>query len=201
VQYRVKFQNLEFLIRVRINEKFEVETMENLKISRPKIDEFDSYYEGYVSLVANGDIISTLANQVSETLDLLNKISAEKADFRYAEGKWSVKELVGHIIDTERIFAYRVLRIARGDRTPIEGYEQDDYIKNAEFAKCNLADLAEEFALVRRANVLMFRNLSETAWHRRGIANNKEVSVRALAYISAGHEIYHVNILKERYLN
>lgn len=174
--------------------------MENLKISRPETDEFDSYYERYVSLVADGDIISSLKNQISETLDLLDKISREKADFRYAEGKWSVKELVGHIIDTERIFAYRALRIARGDKTPIEGYEQDDYVKNAEFAKCGLARLAEEFALVRRANVLMFQNLTESAWHRRGTANDKEISVRALAYITAGHEIYHVNILKERYL-
>ncbi len=174
--------------------------MENLKISRPEMNEFDSYYERYISLIADGDIISTLANQVSETLDLLNEISAEKSDFQYASGKWSVKELVGHVIDTERIFAYRALRIARGDKTPIEGYEQDDYIKYAAFAKCSLGDLAEEFALVRKANVLMFKNLSETAWHRRGVANNKEISVRALAYISAGHEIYHVNILKERYL-
>jgi uncharacterized damage-inducible protein DinB len=175
--------------------------MENLKISRPETDEFDSYYERYVSLVADGDIITKLSQQVFETRNLLAEIDAEKADFRYAEGKWSVKELVGHMIDTERIFAYRALRIARGDQTPIEGYEQDDYVKNAEFAKCGLADLAEEFALVRKANVLMFKNLSETAWHRRGTANNKEISVRALAYISAGHEIYHVNILKERYLN
>lgn len=174
--------------------------MENLKISRPETDEFDSYYERYISLVADGDIVSSLKNQITKTVDLLAEISAEKADFRYAEGKWSVKELVGHMIDTERIFAYRALRIARGDQTPIEGYEQDDYIKNAEFAKCSLADLAEEFALVRGANVLMFQNLSETAWHRRGTANDKEISVRALAYISAGHEIYHVDILKQRYL-
>jgi uncharacterized damage-inducible protein DinB len=175
--------------------------MENLKISGPEADEFDPYYERYVSLVAGGDIISKLSEQILGTRNLLAEINTEKADFRYAEGKWSVKELVGHMIDTERIFAYRALRIARGDETPIEGYEQDDYIKNAEFAKCSLADLAEEFMLVRKANVLMFRNLSETAWHRRGTANNKEISVRALAYISAGHEIYHVNILKERYLS
>jgi uncharacterized damage-inducible protein DinB len=175
--------------------------MENLKISRPEADEFDSYYERYISLVADGDIISSLKNQITKTLDLLAQISAEKADFRYASGKWSVKELVGHMIDTERIFAYRALRIARGDETPIEGYEQDDYIKNAEFGKCSLADLAKEFMLVREANVLMFQNLSETAWYRRGVANDKEISVRALAYILAGHEIYHGNILKERYLN
>ena len=175
--------------------------MENLKILRPETDEFDSYYERYVSLVEDGDIISKLSEQVLETRNLLAEIDAEKADFRYAEGKWSIKELVGHMIDTERIFAYRALRIARGDQTPIEGYEQDDYIKNAEFAKCSLTDLAEEFELVRKANVLMYWNLSETAWHRHGTANNKEISVRALAYICSGHEIYHVNILKERYLN
>lgn len=175
--------------------------MKNLKIAPPEKDEFDSYYERYVSLIESGDILFSLENQVAQTLDLLAKISEEKADFRYAEGKWSVKELVGHIIDTERIFAYRALRIARGDQTPIEGYEQDDYVRNAEFAECNLADLAEEFSLVRRANILMFQNLPETAWLRRGTANNKEITVRALAYILVGHEIYHVKILRERYLN
>ncbi len=173
--------------------------MESLKIARPEADEFDSYYERYISLVRDGDILSVLKNQVSETVDLLNGIGAEKADFRYAPDKWNIKELVGHLIDTERIFAYRALRIARGDRTPIEGYEQDDYIKNAEFGKCRLADLAEEFALVRKSNILMLQNLSETAWMRRGTANEREVSARALVYTIAGHEIYHVNILKERY--
>ena len=175
--------------------------MENFKIARPRIGEFDSYYERYVSLVEDGDIVSTLNNQIAETLRLLGEINEEKAGFRYAPGKWSVKELLGHIIDTERIFAYRALRIARGDTTPIEGYEQDDYIENAEFDKCRLADLAEEFALVRKSNVLMFQSLSETAWHRRGVANDCEITVRALAYISAGHELYHLDILKERYLS
>ncbi len=174
--------------------------MKNLKISPPQTDEYDAYYERYVSIVAGADIISAMQNQIAETLALLGKIDAEKADFRYADGKWSVKELVGHVIDTERIFAYRALRIARGDATPIEGYEQDDYIKNADFADCRLADLAEEFSSVRRANVLMFQNLSSDAWHRRGTANNKEISVRALAYICAGHEIYHTDILRQRYL-
>ena len=170
-------------------------------MSRPEKNEYAAYYETYVSLVEETDIVSVMENQLSEVRDLLAGISEEKSNFRYGEGKWSIKELLGHLIDGERIFAYRALRIARDDQTPIEGYEQDDYIKNAEFAKCSLADLGEEFTLVRKANVLMFRNLSETAWHRRGMANNKEISVRALAYISAGHEIYHVNILKERYLS
>ncbi len=176
--------------------------MKNLTVPRPEIGEFDSYYERYVSLVQkDGDIISALQKQLAETLKLLSEINEEKAAYRYAEGKWSVKELVGHMIDAERIFAYRALRIARGDRTPIEGYEQDDYVKNAEFDSYSLADLAEEFAQVRKANVSMFQHLSEEAWHRRGIVNDKEITVRALAYNIAGHEIYHVKILRERYLN
>lgn len=174
--------------------------MNDLKIARPGADEFDSYFERYISLVEDGDILSALKNQLSKTADLLAGIDAEKAGFRYAPEKWNVKELVGHMIDSERIFAYRALRIARGDQTPIEGYEQDDYIKNADFAACDLADLAEEFALVRRSNSFMFQNLPAAAWMRRGIANEKETSVRALAYMIAGHEIYHVNILRERYL-
>lgn len=173
--------------------------MNNIKVAPPEIDEFNSYYERYVSLVKGGDILTALANQIAGTVKLLNEISGEKADFQYAPGKWTVKELVGHMIDTERIFAYRALRIARGDRTPIEGYEQDDYVENGEFGNYNLADLAEEFALVRKSNISMFCNLPEAAWTRRGTANDKEISVRALAYIVAGHEIYHVNILKERY--
>lgn len=175
--------------------------MENLKISRPEKNEFDSYYERYVSLVADGDVISALKAQNAETLALLAEVSDEKADFRYAAEKWSVKELVGHMLDTERIFAYRALRIARGDRTPIEGYEQDDYIKNANFSEGKLADLAKEFGFIRNSNISLFQQLSGAAWQRRGTANGKEISVRALAYIIAGHEIYHVNILKERYLN
>lgn len=173
--------------------------MNDLKIAPPEAGEYDSYYERYVSLVGDGDVLDALKNQIGETVDLLNKISVEKADFRYAPGKWSVKELVGHMIDTERIFAYRALRIARGDRTPIEGYEQDDYVENGEFVRYDLRDLAAEFEFVRRSNVSMFRHLPEAAWLRRGAANNKEISVRALAYIVAGHEAYHVNILRERY--
>lgn len=174
--------------------------MKNFQISRPENDEFDAYYQRYVSLVETDDIVSTLRNQIAETLAALAEIDEEKAGFRYAPGKWSVKELLGHIIDAERIFAYRALRIGRGDATPIEGYEQDDYIKNAEFDNCRLTHLAMEFALVRQSNVLMYEGLSESAWQRRGVANNCEITVRALAYISAGHELYHLDILKERYL-
>jgi hypothetical protein len=111
-----------------------------------------------------------------------------------------VKEVLGHINDTERIMSYRALRISRGDVAPIEGFEQDDYVRNGSFARRSLEDLIEDYIAVRRATVSLFRNLDEVAWTRRGVANKNEVSVRALAYIIAGHEVHHRRILEEKYL-
>jgi hypothetical protein len=167
---------------------------------RPKPGEYDSYYEKYTSLVASSDICATLEHQGRETIALLSTIGEERGGFRYAPGKWSIQELLGHVIDTERIFAYRALRIARGDRTPMEGFEQDDYIRNARFNEYTLADLIEEFEAVRRSTVLLFRPLQDDEWMRRGVANHKEITVRAIAWITAGHELHHRTILRERYL-
>ena len=175
--------------------------MKTLSISRPEKSEYAAYYEKYVSLVNGDDILPVLIKNKTVTQNLLAEISEEKSLFRYAEGKWSIKELLAHIIDTERIFAYRALRFARNDKTKIEGFEQDDYIKNAEFDKCKFTDLIAEFAFLRDANILMFQNLNAEAWQRSGIASENLVSVRAIAYIIAGHELHHINILKERYLS
>jgi len=120
-------------------------------------------------------------------------------NFRYAPDKWTVKELLGHINDAERIFAYRALRIARGDQTPIEAFEQDDYVRIAGFNRCSLESLVEDYIAVRRATMALLRNLDAEAWTRRGIANKNEVTVRALAYIIAGHNLHHRRILEERY--
>ena len=122
-----------------------------------------------------------------------------EGDFRYAPDKWTAKEVLGHVCDTERIFAYRALRIARGDRTPMEAFEQDDYVRNGPFAVRPIAELVEDYIAVRRATLTLFRNLDDQAWQRRGIANKDEVSVRALAYMIAGHEIHHRRILEEKY--
>jgi uncharacterized damage-inducible protein DinB len=111
-----------------------------------------------------------------------------------------VKELLGHLIDSERIFSYRALRFARNDQTPLPGYEQNDYVRNADFDNRDLGEMAEEFATVRRATVQLFRPLNETEWMRRGKANENDVSVRALAYIIAGHELHHMEVLRTRYL-
>jgi hypothetical protein len=166
----------------------------------PSTSEYAPYYGKYVSLVPEGDILGTLSAQLDSTLLLLRGIDEEKAGHRYAPDKWSIKELVGHVIDTERIFAYRTLRFARGDKAELQGFEQDGYIRNASFDACKLYELAEEFEFVRRGNLLMFRHLDNEAWQRRGVASNAEVSVRALAYIMAGHERHHVEILQARYL-
>lgn len=166
----------------------------------PAATDYAPYYGRYVSLVPEGDILGTLARQMDSTLPLLRGIDEERGGHRYAPGKWSIKELVGHIIDTERIFAYRALRFARNDKTELEGFEQDDYIRNANFDDCRLSELVEEFEHVRRANLHMLGHLSAEAWQRRGIASGNEVSVLALAYIMAGHEQHHVQILKTRYL-
>jgi len=174
--------------------------MKTLTINRPEATEYAPYYGRYISLVPDGDILESLEQQANETLRLLGGISESGADARYALEKWSIKEVVGHITDTERIFAYRLLRIARADETPLPGFEQDDYVRYGSFAACHLSDLAREFELVRQGNLLLMRHLDEEAWQRRGTASNAEVSVRALAYIIAGHELHHVGILKTRYL-
>jgi DinB superfamily len=168
--------------------------------TKPEPTEHAPYYSKYVSLVPEGDVVATLSQQLDKTLSLLSSLTPGQADSRYAPDKWSIKELLGHVIDTERIFGYRALRFARNDQTPLNGYEQDDYVRAANFGERELSDLADEFANVRRANIHLFRSLDETAWLRRGVASDNEVSVRGLAYIIAGHELHHIGILRSRYL-
>jgi uncharacterized damage-inducible protein DinB len=169
-------------------------------VARPDTSEYLAYYGKYVSLVPEGDIIDLLSRQLDDTLALLGTITEEKANSRYAADKWTLKEVLGHMIDTERIFAYRALRFARNDQTNLSGYEQDDYVANASFSQISLKDLASEFEHVRRSNILLFKQLDADAWLRRGIANNNEVSVRALAYIIAGHEAHHMGVIRSQYL-
>ena len=168
-------------------------------IARPEPGEYSPYHVRYISLVPGNDIIGTLESQRRQMLILLSGRDDKDGDLRYAPDKWSVKEVLGHICDSERIFAYRALRLSRADRTPIEGFEQDDYVCNGPFANRPIAELIEDYIAVRRATLTLFRNLDEQAWARRGIANNNEVSVRALAYLIAGHELHHRRILEEKY--
>lgn len=169
-------------------------------IARPEQSEYLPYYEKYISMVPDGSIITTLSSQIVETLELLAGIPESQAGFRYASDKWSIKELIGHVIDGERIFAYRALRFARNDKTALPGYEQDDYVRSAEYDSWPLTDLALELKSVRASTIFLFKRLNADAWKRTGLANDAEVSVRALAYIIAGHELHHREVLRTRYL-
>ncbi len=170
-----------------------------LAISAPESSEYAPYYGKYISLVGGHDVVAALEDQPRETLALLSTLSEEQGDYRYAPTKWSIKEMLGHLIDTERVFCYRALRFARHDRTPLASFEQDEYVRSGNFGDCRLSDLIEEFVAVRRATVWLFRHLSADAWMRMGIASDNPVSVRALAYIVAGHELHHRRILQEKY--
>ena len=167
---------------------------------RPEANEYAPYYERYVSLVPDADPVETLERQGAETLALLRGLSEEQGAHRYEPGKWSVKQLVGHVSDGERIFSYRALAFARGDLQALPGMEQDEWVAGVDFDARTLSSLADEFETVRAATLHLLRHLSPEAWARRGTASGNEVTVRALAYVIAGHEAHHVRVLRERYL-
>ncbi len=166
---------------------------------RPEPTEYAPYFEKYVSKVQGGDILSLLESQRLQTAQLFAASSERDGNFRYAPDKWTIKEIVGHLSDSERIFSYRALRIARGDQTPLPGFEQDDYVKMGNFAEQALADLVQEYGLIRVSTLALLRSFDAEAWERRGTASEKPITVRALAFVIAGHELHHREILNERY--
>jgi hypothetical protein len=174
--------------------------MTGCRIPRPAPDEYAAYYGKYIVLVPDGDLCALLGSQLTETLALLRQIPESRGAHRYAPGKWSIKEIFGHLCDTERIMSYRALRIARGDATPLPGFEQDDYVPAGGFDRRTLADLGEELSAIRRATVALFLHLDSDALARRGTASGNPFTPRALAYVIAGHERHHVGIVKARYL-
>lgn len=171
-----------------------------IRTTRPDATEYAPYYAGYVGHVPTADVVETLSTQHGTTLAFLRSIDEEKSLARYAPGKWSIREVVGHLIDAERIFTYRALRFARADETALASFDENAYITSASFDDRSLASLCDEFEAVRRASVLLFASLNATEWLRRGVASNNVMSVRALAWVTAGHELHHVGILKTRYL-
>lgn len=174
--------------------------MTKTTIHRPADDEYLAYYGRYISLVPEGDIRTTLAKQNESTITLLRGLSESQGGYRYAPGKWSIKELVAHLSDAERIFSDRALRFARADETPLPGFEENDYVANGTFDDFPLVEIVNGLENVRRSTVSLFKLMSTEASKRRGKANNAEISVRALAYVIAGHELHHVNVLRTRYL-
>jgi hypothetical protein len=174
--------------------------MKTATIRRPEASEYNEYYEKYVSLIDDADLLGTLESQIRETRDLFAGFPEERGTHAYDVGKWTVKEVISHVLDGERIFGYRLLRIARGDQTPMEGFEQDDYIKNSHANERSFNDLLCEFAEVRAANLRLMHSLDDADWQRVGMASGYPVSARALGFIMAGHVRHHLNIIQECYL-
>jgi len=168
--------------------------------TRPEATEFAPFYAGYVAAVPEGDIINILRRGGDEWQSVLAELPEARGDHRYADGKWSIRQLVGHVSDAERIFAYRALRIARGDQSPLASFDENAYAETAGSDRRTLSALAAELRVVRESTVALLSSLPDDAWTRTGTASGKTVSVRALAYITAGHAQHHLKILRERYL-
>jgi len=167
---------------------------------RPDPNEYHEYYGRYIALVSDGDIVETLERQMEATQALLASVPAEKEEYRYAPGKWSLREVVGHLIDTERTFAFRCLWIARAAPDPLPSFEQDDWARVSNAGSRPLAELAEEWAVLRRDNVLFLRSLTEEAAGRAGIASGRSFTARSFPWIIAGHELYHRALIERDYL-
>ena len=169
-------------------------------IAPPDASEYASYYNTYISLVGGQDVLESLDRLGKEAAAFYSALSEEQGDARYAPGKWSIREVLGHVIDTERIMSYRALRFSRNDSANLPGFEQEGYVQYGPYGRAKMADLVTEFSCVRQASLYLFGRLDEAAWMRRGTADQKQITVRSLAYIVAGHELHHRKIVQERYL-
>jgi hypothetical protein len=167
---------------------------------RPNESEYAPDYQNYVAQVSENDIMPVLRSQLDALDVLLNGVAADRETYRYAEGKWSIREIIGHLIDGERVFGYRAFCIARGETQNLPGFDQNAYMLNAPYDRISLEDLLSELRLARLSNIAMFRTLDTESWELTGTANDSPVTVRALAFIMAGHVRHHMNVLRERYL-
>jgi uncharacterized damage-inducible protein DinB len=171
-----------------------------MPIPRPASDEYPPYYGTYIGEVAGDDALPALITQRASTARFLAGIPEARAGYRYAEGKWSIREVIGHLSDAERVFAYRMLRFARADETPLPSFDENRYVPAGDFERRSLADLAAEFAAVRDGTLALARSLDSAAIARRGLASGKSISVGSLAWVIAGHEVHHLRVIRERYL-
>jgi len=168
-------------------------------MKKPYKDEYALYYHTYIEKVPDGDVVKSMKKQIVEVKRLFKNVTKKQSVFRYSPGKWSVKEVLGHILEAERIFAYRALRFARNDKKDLHGFDENEYIHQSNYNETKLADLVEEFCSLRTSNMLMFKNFSDEMCLRFGTINGNKLTVRALAYIMTGHVRHHLKILKERY--
>ena len=167
---------------------------------RPVQGDYAPYYENYIKLIEGEDILRILNDQNKKTQDILNSFSEHRGNYRYADGKWTVKEVVGHLLDTERVFAYRALCISRGEKKTLPGFDQDDYVSEGNFNRRELFDLNYEYRLLRESNLLLFRSFTPEMLKLKGFANESSVTVLAILFMIAGHEKHHMNVLREKYM-
>ncbi len=167
---------------------------------KPEQNEHPPYYTYYINLVKIEQGVKALENQIIEMQQLIGSVPVELEEYKYAEGKWTIKEVLGHICDVERILGYRALCIARGEQIELPGFDEDRYVETGLFNKRSLYDLAHEFSIVRESNLAMFKSFDETALNRSGTANKNKMTVRAILFMIAGHEKHHINVIQERYL-
>ena len=192
-----------------LNQRSEVRTskrqynafMSKVIIGRPEAGEYAEAFGGYVGKVPGADILTFLKKQLDTTLTLIRSIDESRGNFRYEPGKWSIKELLGHLVDSERVFAYRALVFARNDVSPLPGFDQNPWNENSNYNNLSVAEIAAEFEAVRRSTILLFEHLDHSAWERQGIANNKPMTTRAAAFVIGGHVQHHLDVLNSRYLN
>lgn len=167
---------------------------------RPVLFEVPEFYQGYVAQVDENDVVSALEHNHWQTQVFVGKIAPEKSDFRYAPEKWSIKEILTHLADTERVMSYRALRFARQDSTPLAGYDQDTYVDNTRVEHLSLNDISKDLFALRKSTISLFKSFSEGDLLRKGIANEVEISVVALGYVIVGHVQHHLEVIQERYL-
>lgn len=173
--------------------------MKSIWNKRPSPDEYGSFYQTYIDKLGEGNIIEILQTQHDTTHSLIKSLTPEQALYRYEKGKWTVKEVIGHVIDTERVFAYRTLAISRKDRNELPGFDQDEYVDAAAFNNRSLQSLADDYDAQRNAGIHLFNGLAKEMLDRKGVANGYELTVRAIPFIVAGHERHHLGLLQNRY--
>jgi len=173
--------------------------MSETGLTRPTPSDYSPHFARYVSLVPEDQVLPVLAAQGDEVRRALAAVKEDAAGFRYADGKWSIREVVGHLADTERLMAYRALCFARGEKAGLPGFDEDEYVRQAGFDAIPLPELVAEFRAARDASLPLFRHLARDAWARGGLANGRPSTVRSVAYVMAGHVRHHLNVLRERY--
>lgn len=169
-------------------------------LQRPLESEYPPYYAAYIKLVPEGELLSILKESLVKTKELFESISEANEQFRYAPGKWSIKEVLGHMTDTEKIMSYRLLRFGRGDQTALAGFDEKLYVEGSHVNQLPMKSILDDFTATREATITLVQNMPEAAWAKKGFANNNQISTRALAYIIAGHTTHHRKIITDRYL-